>query len=302
MDVLGDAELRDPALGRGLAIALGVGGGEVARGGVPGVVGAQVDVVVGQHRVRRISSASRRSCGVVTLKFAAERLDHAHGAARALDQPRVVGRGREHRVVDVERALERLAAERLRRLHGPQARAVERGGRPRRRVGLLDRVGHRGRRRSRSRRRASASSARVEQRRRARAGARRRGRRPRSAGGAAASAARTDAERVAPPRDADAARRAPRAPSGSATTTWSIPAAWSAASDQSSIVRPATSTSALGRPWPEALAAARGDEECDGPRRTSGDARASGPWGCAYSRQRAAAASCSAVRERRSSR
>jgi hypothetical protein len=49
VDVLGHPELGDAPLGRALAVALGVGGREEARGRVLGLVRAQVDVVVGQH-------------------------------------------------------------------------------------------------------------------------------------------------------------------------------------------------------------------------------------------------------------
>src|SRR3954471_18865900 len=46
-------------------------------------------------------------------------------AAQALDEPGVVRGRRQQGGVDVERALERLPAERLWRLHGPQLRAVK---------------------------------------------------------------------------------------------------------------------------------------------------------------------------------
>ena len=49
IDVLGHAELGDAALLGHLAVALGVGGGEVALGRRALVVRPQVDVVVGQH-------------------------------------------------------------------------------------------------------------------------------------------------------------------------------------------------------------------------------------------------------------
>ena len=72
------------------------------------------------------SSATRRSCGVVTLKFSAvDSTTRTVPPARSTSQASSVACG-EHGVVDVERALERLAAERLRRLDRPQPRAVER--------------------------------------------------------------------------------------------------------------------------------------------------------------------------------
>ena len=49
MDVLGDAQLADPPLLRHRAVALGVARREVLGGGGAVVVGAEVDVVVGQH-------------------------------------------------------------------------------------------------------------------------------------------------------------------------------------------------------------------------------------------------------------
>src|SRR3954452_22309936 len=70
VDVLGDAELGDPALLGDLAVAVGVGGREgLGRGGVR-IVPAEMDVEVGQHGADLSrSSATRRSCAVVTLKF-----------------------------------------------------------------------------------------------------------------------------------------------------------------------------------------------------------------------------------------
>src|SRR6185503_7361163 len=68
VDVLGDAELGDAVLLGGGPEALGVARREVLAGGGALVVGAEVDVVVGQHRRE---SASARSWGVVTLKLAA---------------------------------------------------------------------------------------------------------------------------------------------------------------------------------------------------------------------------------------
>ena len=68
VDVLGDPQLGDPALARRLAVALGVRRREVQLGGRAGLVGAKVDVVVGEHAVRlqplrleRFNQAGRRS-------------------------------------------------------------------------------------------------------------------------------------------------------------------------------------------------------------------------------------------------
>ena len=61
VDVLGDPELRDPALLGHLAVALGVAGGEVLLGGRVVLVGAQVDVVVGQHAAGHSGPAARFS-------------------------------------------------------------------------------------------------------------------------------------------------------------------------------------------------------------------------------------------------
>ena len=66
VDVLGHAELLDPALGRGLAVALDVLGREVALGRGALLVGPQVHVVVSQQ------GAPRRCAGRiarVTLRF-----------------------------------------------------------------------------------------------------------------------------------------------------------------------------------------------------------------------------------------
>ena len=86
--------------------------------------------------------------------------------------------------------------------------------------------------------------------------------------GGGSSAARTDSERVAPPRTPTQPAGAD-APSGSATTISSIPAARSASSDHSIIGRPATSHERLRHGRTEPLAAARGHKQGYGPRRTS---------------------------------
>ena len=52
VDVLGDAELRDPGRLGGGQIAVDVLAGEEALAGRVGLVGAQVEVVVGEHRTR----------------------------------------------------------------------------------------------------------------------------------------------------------------------------------------------------------------------------------------------------------
>ena len=88
------------------------------------------------------SSATRRSCGVVTLKFSGvDSTTRTVPPARSTSQASSVARG-ERGGVDVERPLERLAAERLRRLDRPQARAVVRGDHAAVGARLLDRVGH----------------------------------------------------------------------------------------------------------------------------------------------------------------
>ena len=136
VDVLGDAELGDAAVGGGLAVALGVGLGEVLRGGGVVAVGAQVDVVIGQQgggqrdRERRSRSARRRSSGVVTLKFSRGALYEADGPAQGLDERGVVGGGGEDVVRLGERALQDVAAEDLRRLDRPQPAAVAASRRP----------------------------------------------------------------------------------------------------------------------------------------------------------------------------
>ena len=123
-------ELLDAALAGGLAVAVHVGRGEVALGRRVVLVRAQVHVVVGQHSA---ASARARSASVVTLMFSGRRLDHPHGPAGGLHERGVVGRGRERRVVHVERAAQRVGAEHLRRLHGPEPGAVERAHAPCRR-------------------------------------------------------------------------------------------------------------------------------------------------------------------------
>ena len=140
VDVFGDAELGDPALGGGLAVALGVGRRVVLGDARVGVVGAQVQVVVGEHRggdSSRIrppaersassSSATRRSSGRGDLEVLRRSRGRRAPCPPALDQPGVVGRPRRAPRGHVERPLERGAAEDLRRLHRPQLAAVERG-------------------------------------------------------------------------------------------------------------------------------------------------------------------------------
>ena len=66
VDVLGDAELLDPRAGRRLQVAIDVLAREVALEGGVGVVGPQVQVVVGQHgdddRTKRPPRAPRLRC------------------------------------------------------------------------------------------------------------------------------------------------------------------------------------------------------------------------------------------------
>src|SRR5208337_4580435 len=79
VDVFGDPELGDPALLRALAVALHIGLAVVLGGARVALVGAQVQVIVGEHRRPAIqagftraassSSARRMSSGVVTLRF-----------------------------------------------------------------------------------------------------------------------------------------------------------------------------------------------------------------------------------------
>ena len=149
----------------------------------------------------------------------------------------------------IERALQRGAAEDLRRLDRPQARAVERAHDAPVRA-LLDRVGHR----RGGDRRVGVARARRGRPGRARASpadARRRGRRPRRRRrDAAASAARTECERSLPPGTPIVPAGA-AIPGGSATTI-SVTAAtrWSVATDHSTIGRPARLANALGTGFP----------------------------------------------------
>src|SRR6185437_975279 len=69
--VLGHAEQLDAALGRGLAVALGVPRREVLGRSALLAVGAQVHVEVGQHLARSSASASSRSTGRVTFRLSA---------------------------------------------------------------------------------------------------------------------------------------------------------------------------------------------------------------------------------------
>ena len=131
VDVLGDAELLDPALGGDVAVALGVGGGEVALGrrGLD-VVGAQVDVVVGQHGGTLALAEQQLGDAQVErrrhLEVLRRRRDEPHRPPAALDERGVVGRRGERRRRRSSARSSAAAAEDLRRLDGPQARAVER--------------------------------------------------------------------------------------------------------------------------------------------------------------------------------
>ena len=148
VDVLGDAQLGDAALGRDLAVALGVGGGEVLLGGRARVVRAQVDVVVGQHRSRRIMSATRRSCGVVTLKFAGE-----DSTTRTLPPARSTSQASSVACARIASSTASAASSAARRnacgvctAHSRERSSVAMTATV---LGLLDRVGH-GRRRDRA--------------------------------------------------------------------------------------------------------------------------------------------------------
>ena len=181
----------------------------------------------------------RRSCGVVTLRFVGRGLHDPHGAARrARRARRRRWRRRARRRRRRARARAPSRAEGLRRLDRPQPRAVERARTtvPSSPASLTVSV---------TRAAAIAQSASLErgdaareQLGRRRAAARRRAPRPRPAPGAAASAARTDSERVAPPRTPMHAGGASR-PAGSATTTCRDPAPRAA--------RRATSRASAGR-------------------------------------------------------
>ena len=92
-----------------------------------------------------MASATRRSSAVVTLRFSSRRLDHAHQAAGRLHQRGVVGGGRQRGVVHVERRAQHVGAEDLGRLDRPQRRAIQRAHHAPLAVGLLHRVGERGR-------------------------------------------------------------------------------------------------------------------------------------------------------------
>ena len=104
VDVLGDAELGDPGRRRRLEVAVDVLGGEVALGGRPVLVGAEVEVVVGQHateprrRRARIRSWAWSTCGSSSRETCSGRVRRpARGLALDLqpDPPR--GRGAEAR-------------------------------------------------------------------------------------------------------------------------------------------------------------------------------------------------------------
>ena len=197
-----------------------------------------------------------------------------HLAAAALDQPRVVGRPRELLRGHLERPLERLAAEHLRRLHRPQLAAVER-------------LAHRAAASTRltvsvTGTAAIAASASASP---ASAAITASASEAVSSGRAASWTSTTASPRSArPPRrgargaPTPSARRRPRRPrrrprrsarrrlraGGRATTIRSIPATSRSASMlHCSSGRPPSSTSAFGRPAPQALAAAGGHDQRD---------------------------------------
>ena len=155
VDVLGDPELGDAALVGRRTVALEVVRREVLVGAGVEVVWAQMEVVVGEHSGRAIqagsralgraassSSATRRSSGVVTLRFSAGLGDDDHPpSARSISEASSVAVASSS-VGDVERPLERRAAEDLRASAPTTARSA-RASRATtlRRVGALDRVG-----------------------------------------------------------------------------------------------------------------------------------------------------------------
>ena len=217
------------------------------------------------QRSARSNSATCRSCGVVTLKFARRGLDHAHGPAGALDQRRRRRwRAASTSRLDVQRGLERLAPEGLRRLDRPQPRAVERRHDRAVGAGLLDGVRH-----PRRGDRAVAPLQRVQHGREQRGGTSGRAASCTTTcpGPATLKAARTDSERVAPPRTpthpsgADAVR-------GSATTISEIPAARNAVDRPLDHRPPRDRHEGLRHGRTKALAAPRGHKQGYGPRRT----------------------------------
>ena len=195
------------------------------------------------------SSATRRSCGVVTLKFSRRRLDDAHRAARALDEPRVVGGARR------ASPRRRRARARARRGGTPAASGSPTGGvrssvaTTRRSAPASLTVSVIGAAAIAASASASAASAArkcsgVDERARGVVDddvvARRRGGQ-RAAHGLRARRAAGRARRSRP---------GPSPPGGRATTISSIAAARSAATLHSSIGRPARTTNALGRSAP----------------------------------------------------
>ena len=162
------------------------------------------------------SSASRRSSGVVTLRFSSlARTTITFPPSRSISQASSVACASTSG--DVQRALERLATEYLRRLHRPQLAAIERLAHGAGAVHALDRVRDRHARRSPRRRpgRAPARRSPPQPARPSPAGARRRGRarghrRPRGRRRARARGARSPSARPRRPRGTrSTARRRP---------------------------------------------------------------------------------------------
>ena len=221
------------------------------------LVEAQVGVVVGQHS--RLS-ATARSCGVVTLKFAAgDSTTRTLPPARSTSQASSVACARTL-VRHVERAPEHRHAERLRRLDRPQPRAVVGADDGAVGAGLLDRVGHArggdrrvgvlepGQRRAEQLRRDERPGGVVDGHRLDVAGRGERVADRRGPGRAALDEREPERERGGVRASASSA--AAPWPGGTATTARGTPAAAIARSDHATIGRPARATNAFGRPAP----------------------------------------------------
>ena len=250
----------------------------------------------GQDRTRvsrSSSSATRRSCGVVTLKFSGEDSTiRTVPPARSTSHASSVARAR-IAVVDRQGRLQRLAAEGLRRLDRPQLRAVERRG-DRADASACLTVSPRGRRRSRSpRARARPAPARTPRR------DQRTGRvvDHDMAGPDGAPAPRARTPSASPRR---ARRCTPRAPSRPGQRDHDLVDPSRAQRIQRPLEHRPTGDldERLRYRGAEPRAAARGHQQCYGPRRTHGCVGA----GMRLVGRRARAASCSAVRRRISSR
>ena len=251
VDVLGDPELGDPRGVRRVAVALDVRGAERIREGRVAVIGAQVDVVVGQHAGDSINSTGEQQLGDVQvqrrrhLQVLGAEPDDPHHPPAALDERGLVGGGVDDRRREREGAHQRGARERLRSLHGPQSRAVDCARDPSPEVAslIVSLTGVAAIAQSTPVEAASTASisAGVTSGRPRRArGSGRRPRAPRRSAAAHGCRADLAARRRREPAGASA-------PAGSATTiTLTAGTARSAAMLHSSIGRPASSTSALG--------------------------------------------------------